>query len=136
MSIGHCSYADLVAADETILLYSYCCYTLNEWERKSDRRDADGELIIDRSCLVEPEIHEKLKRMPSGRKKLVVKRIIRWDYHIPEWMHSGMLQIKNASGTWTTDEDGIDIMAVSLLYKLFNTYQETGDIPQHIGFYK
>ena len=136
MSIGHCAYADLVATDETTLLYSYCCYTLNEWERKSDRRDADGELIIDRSCFVEPEIHKKLKRMPSGKKKLVVKRVIVWDYDYPEWIRTKKIQIRNASGTWKTDANGCDFMAVSLLYKLLNTYQETGVIPSHVGYYK
>ena len=136
MSIGHCAYADLIGADASMLLYSYCCYTLNEGERTNDSRDEDGELYIDRVCLTEPEIHEKIKRMPSGRKKRIVKRIVCWDYDLSERISTGKIQIKNASGTWRTDENGTDIMAVSLLNKLFITYQKTGEVPAHIGFYK
>ena len=32
---------------------------------------------IDKSCLIEPELHSKVRRMPNGRKKLVEKRIVR-----------------------------------------------------------
>lgn len=32
-------------------------------------------ITISRDCFAEPEIHEKLKKMPSGRKKLITKRI-------------------------------------------------------------
>ena len=35
----------------------------------------DGTITIARDCFAEPEIHEKLKKMPSGRKKLITKRI-------------------------------------------------------------
>jgi len=35
----------------------------------------DGSFIIYKDCLEEPEIHAKYKKMHSGRRKLVVKRI-------------------------------------------------------------
>lgn len=31
-------------------------------------------IIISRECFVEPEIHEKIRKMPSGRRKVISKR--------------------------------------------------------------
>ena len=52
MSLGYCGYADLQAADDTLVIYSYCCYNINitGWERFKDI--ADGELYIDRDAFV------------------------------------------------------------------------------------
>lgn len=57
---------------------------------------------------VEPEIHEKIKKMPSGRKKLVVKRIpVPVDYDI--MIRQNKIQVENCSHCWETTKDDQEI---------------------------
>ena len=131
MSLGYCGYANLQEADDTLVIYSYRCSNINikGWERFKDLED--GELYIERDAFVEPEIHEKLKRMPSGRKKLIVKRVKR-DFPFGEYFAQGKIKVKNASGTWKTNPSGIDVMALYILLEILNSYQEIGRLPEKI----
>ena len=49
-------------------------FNLNEEKYKNEQQLYDGRIYIKRDCFVEPEIHEKIKRMPSGRKRKIEKR--------------------------------------------------------------
>lgn len=98
MSMGVGAFADLVLEDENTLIYQYGGFNLNEAEYENASRISDGLITINKSCLVEPEIHEKLKRLPSGRKKPIVKRIpVCVDY--PK-MIKGMITVENCSNCW------------------------------------
>ena len=121
-------------ADDTLTVYAYCCYNINNDDYEYFQKKEDGELYIDRDAFVEPEIHEKMKKTASGRKKLIVKRIIR-DVPFEKLFESGKIQVKNASGTWKTTVSGIDFMALQILFKMFDEYQETGKLPEHIGLF-
>ena len=134
MSRGIGGYMNLIAADDTMLIYSYCCYNLNNDDWREMQKMEDGEIFIDRAALVEPEIHRKMKRTPSGRKMLIEKRVPR-DYSFSDMLGAGQVTIKNASGTWMKSPDGIDLMACKMLYKFFREYQETGVIQEHIGYF-
>lgn len=70
MSIGVGAHADLVLHDEKIVIYEYGGYNLNEPEFRNEENLCDGIITIQRDCFLEPEIHKKLKRMPSGRRIL------------------------------------------------------------------
>ena len=133
MSRGYGGYMDLIADDSAALMYTYCCYNVNNTAYKKYMELADGEIVISRTAFVEPEIHSKLKKMPSGRKCIVEKRV-RQDVPWEDLFDSGMIIVKNASGTWCTDSDGIDIMALKMLFEVFNEYQDTGEIPRHISW--
>ena len=134
MSLGYCGYADLQDADDTLVIYSYCCYNINidGWERFKNADD--GELYIERDAFVEPEIHEKLKKTASGRKKLIVKRVKR-DFPFHDFFETGKIKVKNASGTWDMNPSGIDRMALHILLRMFDEYQEAGKLPEHIGLF-
>lgn len=134
MSMGYGGYADLQQSDDTLVVYLYCCYNVNNDNYKHFMKFKDGELYIERDAFVEPEIHEKIKKTAFGRKKLVVKRVKR-DVPIGELFEAGKIKVKNASGTWKTTESGIDIMALKILYKMFDEYQKTGEIPEHISWF-
>lgn len=134
MSMGYGGYMDLVANDSTTLMYTYCCYNVSNDDYKKYKGLADGEIVILRNALVEPEIHSKLKKMPSGHKRIVEKRV-RQEVPWADLLTSGMIIVKNASGTWCTNSAGIDIMAFKMLFKLFNSYQDTGEIPEHISWF-
>lgn len=134
MSIGYGGYAHLVGADQNLVIYSYCCYNVNLPDYKRFMETEDGELYIDRDAFVEPEIHQKTVRTASGRKKTVIKRIKR-DVPFDELFENRKIKVKNASGMWRTAGSGVDIMALKILFKLFNEYQEKGTLPEVISWY-
>ena len=134
MSMGYCGYADIQALDDTLVIYSYCCYNLNIDGYERFRGLDDGELYIERDAFVEPEIHEKIRKTASGKKVLITKRIRR-DVHFEGLFNTGKIKVKNASGTWQTTRSGIDTMALHILYSIFDEYQEIGKLPEHISWF-
>ena len=48
---------------------------MNIPEYKNENHVFDGTITIQKDCFAEPEIHEKVKKLPSGKKKTIVKKI-------------------------------------------------------------
>ena len=95
----------------------------------------DGIISISRECFVEPKIHEKIKKMPSGRKKVISKRIpISVDYG--KMLEEGLIKVENCSNCWQVTEGKIhiDVMVCHILFYVFRKYQEEGKIPEHISY--
>ncbi|MBQ8162539.1 MAG: hypothetical protein IJ083_17570 [Clostridia bacterium] len=134
MSKGHCGYAHLVASDDTLLLYSYCAYDINRDDWQDMKKKEDGEIAIDRDSLIEPEVSEKVKRRPSGKRITVVKRIER-EVHYEDLLEAKKISIQNASGAWDFSETGIDEIALNIVRKIFTEYQKTGNIPDYPTWY-
>ncbi len=114
MSRGYCGYADLHQSDDTMVMYKYCCYKLDNDSYSRYRNLEDGEIYIEQNAFV-----ERVKR----------------DITLGDIFETGKIQIKNASGTWSTTIEGIDIMALRILRKIFNEYQDTGKLPEHIVWF-
>lgn len=137
MSIGVGAFAKLELQDNQTVLYEYGGYNLNIEQYKNTEQIRDGMIMIQRSCFQEPEIHEKLKKMPSGKKRLVTKRIpVHVDYS--RYIEEGLIVVENCSNCWkvTEDEKNVDVVACHLLFKLFIEYQEKGEIPEYISYDK
>lgn len=135
MSRGIGTYANLILQDDNTVIYEYGGYNLNEEKYRNEAHIYDGTITIQRSCFLEPEIHEKIKKMPNGKKKPVDKRVtVEVDY--PRYIEDGLIVIENCSNCWktTNDEKYIDIMALHILYYLFLRYQEQGKMPEYISY--
>lgn len=134
MSKGIAAFAECVAYDEKSVIYKYGGYNLNEEAYRNEQRIRDGMIIISRTCFAEPEIHRKIKRLSGGRKKTIVKRIpVEIDY-LP-MIRDGRILIENCSHCWQCNPDGIDIIALRLLSKIFKKYQEDGAVAETILFF-
>ncbi len=135
MSIGIGAHAKLVIEDERTVIYEYGGYNLNSPVYRNEEHLLDGTIAIQKECFVEPEIYEKMKKMSSGRKKLIVK-LIPVDVEYEEMLEDGRIIVENCSNTWKTSEDElcVDLMACRLLYKIFLRYQEDGSIPDTISY--
>lgn len=133
MSLGIGAVAKLVLQDDTTVIYEYGGFNWNETEYKNLEYIKDGLITIDKSCFAEPEIHQKLKRMPSGRKRLVTKKIpVSVDF--PKMIEDGLIEVQNCSHCWKKMGDKeIDAMALKVLFKLFYQYQEEEKIPEYIS---
>lgn len=118
---------EIIFEDETLLVVGK--QVVNKENGRSDLT------AVDKNCFVEPEIHEKLKKMPSGRKKLITKCIpvsVEYDKMIED----ELITIENCSNCWYTTNDGkhIDVMALHILFYVFLRYQEEGKIPGYISY--
>ena len=122
MSRGYGARAKLIASDMSGLLYSYSCYDINQQGWESVRDMEDGEIWIARDALVEPERHEKLKKMPSGKKRIITKRVPR-PVSLGELMEAERIQVENASGTWRT-EGSVDVCRENNLNSIFFRFGE------------
>ncbi|HIT89665.1 MAG TPA: hypothetical protein IAC41_04510 [Candidatus Merdenecus merdavium] len=133
MSRGIGAVAVKVLEDDSTVMYLYGGYNLNENKYKNYEHIYDGEIVIDKQCFIEPEIHEKIKKMPSGRKKLITKRIpVSVDY--PKMIESDLIKTTNCSNCWKTFDNGMDVMIGYLLFWLFQKYQEDGTIPEKMSY--
>lgn len=135
MSMGYEGYLVLDMQYDKQVVYKYACGNVNKGLDiyRADIANPDGIIVIDKSCFVEPEIHQKLKRTPSGRKRLIEKRIrVPVDYEA--YIQDGRVTVQNASACWRTIE-GIDFMALRLLHNLFKEYQEQGGLPERVSIY-
>ena len=100
MSRGIGAYANLILQDDNTVIYEYGGYNLNEEKYRNEAHIYDGTITIQRSCFLKPEIHEKIKKMPNGKKKPVDKRVtVEVDY--PRYIEDGLIVIENCSNCWT-----------------------------------
>lgn len=135
MSRGIGAHANLVLQDENIVVYEYGGYNLNDERFRNEGHTCYGTITIQKDCFLESEIHEKLKKTPGGKKKLITKRIP-VDVNYPKHIEEGLITVENCSNFWETtdDEKHIDVMALHILFKLFFEYQEQGEIPEYISY--
>ena len=136
MSLGYSGVCKLLEQDEEVAIYAYSGANINDEATQGEHRlDYDGEILIYKRCLEEPEIHAKIKRRSSGRKYESVKRIT----HLPNILRhveNGEVVIeKECRNAFRRHGDTeIDYIAHTLLIKIFIYYQENGQLPEKEGF--
>ena len=134
MSKGIGGSARVIMQDENTVVYDYYAYNLNEEEYQNREHIYDGIITIDKRSLVEPEIHEKMKKQPSGRKKLITKRIPReMDYS--RLIATGKISVKNSKFCWRILDNRIGLIAMHIIFKIFNLYQSEDAIPEAVEYH-
>lgn len=135
MSLGIGSYARKILEDDNTVIYEYGNYNLNILGSRIEEHVYDGTITISKECFVEPEIHEKHKKLPSGRRKIITKKIpVPIDYE--KMIKEGFIAVDNCSYCWefTSNESKTDVMALHLLYKILRDYQIEGRILNNVSF--
>lgn len=131
MSRGIGASAKLVLQDEKTVVYEYAPYDLNESEYADGYFIRDGMIVIEKDAFVEPEIREKIKRKPGGRKVLIVKRIVR-DVDYDRLFRDGKVIVENSRFCQKPVWNGIDQMTLRLVRHIFELYQRKGEILPYI----
>ena len=101
---------------------------MNEECYKEHKDKFDGDIIINRKSLVKPDVCTKRIRKPSG-KKVFEERIRKKSVDLQNLLTNGDVEIENSSGAWQI-VDGYDMMALRLVRKIFDKYQEERDVPE------
>ena len=134
MSLGYGGIAHKCAEDNHTVVYSYGSINLNDPRYCNKDNICDGIIWISKSCFPAPEIHERIRKMPSGRKKLVRKRILLSVHELPliEYLSQKQIIVENSKYCWeTVFPQQIDYIALRLIDDIFEQYQETDKIPEH-----
>lgn len=132
MSMGYGGVARLILQDESTAIYEYAPYNLNYLEFTNEQHTYDGLITISKDALVKPEIHEKIKRMPSGKKKLV-KKLIHRRVDRSELIQSEKIIVENSCFCFRQHDNGCGVIAGRLLYKIFDQYQDNGILPKIVS---
>ena len=135
MSLGYVGHARLEAEDAEIAIYSY---TGENWNVQDDAirkrlESAIGQFTIDKSCLIEPELRSKVRKMPNGRKEFVEKRIVRHP-DISELISDGNIVVDELCGVDAEASDYRPRIYMRLLRIIFESYQLNGRLPEKEGF--
>ncbi len=89
-----------------------------------------GYVTIDKDCFIGPEIHERIRKRPSGRKYLSVKKI-----PIPvkygDYIRQGKITIEPCT-YWSYFGRTSENQLYKMLYGLFKKYQVEEKIPVNI----
>lgn len=131
MSIGYCARARKSIEDENVIVYEYNCYNLefNNW--REAMQNWDGFLWIDKTSLVEPEIH--IKRKKYKKKRIIVKRVEK-EVDLLELLENKKIEIVNCRNAWHKCGE-YDLMALRLLRRIFSSYQKLGKLPEKEYYY-
>lgn len=132
MSMGYGARATLVLEDAETAIYTYGGFN---WDIPSCENPdlQDGLLTIPRDRLPEPEIHARWRRMPSGKKRWVEKRVpVTVD--VCGMIREGRIVVEDCSYCWVRLEEagGADAMACHVLWEIFEKYQEAGALPKEV----
>ena len=135
MSLGIGAFCKLIAEDEETVIYEYGSYNLNEPDYINEQKIADGIITIKKSSLIEPEIHDKIKRFPNGKKKRIIKRVPN-DIPLETLFNNKSIIVENCSHCWKTNDIGVDVMASTTTWYIFLEYQEKGYLPKSLSINK
>ena len=135
MSIGIGAFCKRITEDNNTVIYEYGSYDLNDINYQNEKRIADGIITINKSALIEPDIHDRIKRFPNGKKKRIIKRIPR-DIPLSHLFEVKLVTVENCSHCCKTAENGIDIMAHTTVLHIFLEYQEKGQLPESLSIHK
>lgn len=133
MSKGIGGFCNKISESTTEVIYEYSSYNLNDLNFRNDKKITNGYIEIKKSDLPEPEIHEKIKKQPNGKKKLVIKKVPT-AFSVEELVNRGIIYIENCSNTWET-YDNSDIIALNVCRLLILEYQLNGDFPESQNFH-
>jgi len=133
MSLGYGGACELIEINDRAVTYAYGPYNLNEGEYRNSEHIYDGRIIISRDAFVEPEIHQRIHRKPNGKKHVVVKRV-RKDVDYSALLVAGKIVIENSRFCWRIYPSGHGMIALRLIFRIFDSYQDTGELPERVGY--
>lgn len=109
MSMGDGGWAKIIAEDDTMVIYEYGSYNLNEPEHRNREKISDGSIII-------------YKQKFSGK---LYKSCA-------EMLKAGIIEVNNCSNCWHISE-GYDYIARYLIGRIADKYNRNQEFPEYVG---
>lgn len=131
MSAGYGGNAKLTLLDDDRIVYCYSSFNLNFENGSEYEKAMDGEITINQKALAKLAYKKTEKWHPSSR----LQERMRKDASFFSLYESGEIDIKNASGTWKKNENGIDTAALRLLDRIEDSYRKNETMPEKVAFF-
>ena len=139
LSLGYCGKCKLIEQNDDVARYAYSGENWNDNNSQSgDIELLDGIICIYKRCLEEPEIHIKNKKMPSGKRITIKKRIVHTP-SIEKHVANGDIIIENKCKNEFKRVATSKVecyLANVLLVNLFEAYQRDGILPDKESFFQ
>ncbi|HIS40585.1 MAG TPA: hypothetical protein IAC12_07140 [Candidatus Aphodovivens avistercoris] len=128
MSLGYGGFARLVLKDEKSALYVYKCENLNRLD--NDPKE-DGQIYIELEPIASAHVPKKTKRYPEGIPLLFVENV-----DFGKMLADGSLGVENCTNCSLAGDDGVDVQAWDLIFKIALEIQRNGTFPETVGYFK
>ncbi|WP_412519812.1 hypothetical protein [Staphylococcus simulans] len=136
MSRGYGGYASKVIEDEDWVIYEYGAFNLNKAQYQNNEKVYDGNFMIAKSIFVKDKVVLKRKKLPTGGHRFVEKRL---KINVFDAVINGILTenicIVNSRYEWDIKpigEQEVGNISLLLLYKLFESYRDQEQLPEHV----
>lgn len=133
MSLGYSARARKVIEDKKIILYEYNCYNIGKFDWQDALETFDGSILIEKDAFPNLVADGEIKEISNDRKNTIDIQKTEEKIDFQKLFHNEKIKIKNCSHTWKA-YDGYDFMALKLLWKIFNEYQNNGIIPEYVSW--
>ncbi len=124
--------ATLIEKDDTKAVFAYGCYNMKNIDWQKNIGTEDGKITIQLDALIKPIYARKSKRI-SGVKTKIIKGYQPVYTNGYELLNNNKMKVVNASGTWETPTDGIDIIAIEIASKIASMHYYSGEIPSVVN---
>ncbi|MHD0398276.1 hypothetical protein ACY2DA_10570 [Staphylococcus simulans] len=139
MSRGYGGYASKTIEDEDWVIYEYGAFNLNQPQYQNNEKKYDGNFMIAQSMFVKDIIVLKRKKIPNGGHREVEKRLkIKVFDQVINGILSEDICIVNSQYEWDIKPIGkqeVGNISLLLLYKLFETYRDQEQLPEHVSYF-
>lgn len=134
MSLGLGASCRLIKKEEDYYIFEYSPYSydMDNWKEAKD--SYDGMIYIHQDYFPNPQIITKRKKRPNGRKVWIEKQVYpEIDYEM--FLQNGKIKIDNSRYAWNISDEGIDVLALKLIFYLYEEYKKLGKVPEHFGIF-
>ena len=113
--------------DNFCVIYEYAAYNLEDSQFLRVKYLFDGNILISKNCLMEPEFSRLSKKKRRNFKLAKIP--------LDEFLKSGEVQIENCRYAFKFLPDGTDLIAYNLCWQLLVIQQIKGELPPQHSFY-
>lgn len=134
MSMGLGGKLILTAKDSDYLMFQYSSFDYNDENSEIAQNTFDGIIIVHKDYFPKPDISRKKIKKLNGKKVWVEKRKYP-ELNYEDFIKSGKISVENSSYANHLSENGIDRIALDLIFKLSLEYQKSGQIPDELSVF-
>lgn len=134
MSMGLGGKLILISKDSDYLMFQYSSFDYNDENSEIAQNTFYGIIIVHKDYFPKPTISRKKIKKTNGKKVWVEKRKYP-DINYEDFIKSGKISVENSSYANHLSVNGIDRIALDLIFKLENEYQKSGEIPNELSVF-
>ncbi|WP_311491398.1 hypothetical protein [uncultured Anaerococcus sp.] len=134
MSLGFGGKCILISKDIDYLMFKYCSFNYNNENSEKAQNTFDGIIIVHKDYFPKPTISKKKIKKSNGKKVWIEKKKYP-EVELEDFIKSGKISVENSTHASYLSENGIDRIALDLIFKLNLEYQKSGQTPDNVSVF-